>query len=95
MALWLHEATHDSVAGQQFLGLCFCDHCGNDGVIRPLARSIDIGVIRWTGDEIGTAILQRKATSSWNDGCAKSGVIAVDERTCISLGISNRKIDCI
>ena len=46
-------------------------------------------------DEICASVLEGESTPLWNDACAESAVVAVDEGHTIAVSISDSEIDCV
>jgi len=63
MALWLHEASHDSEATQKLTRVGMGRHARNNGVVGPLARCHHIGV-GGVKDKIVPAVLEVKGHSN-------------------------------
>lgn len=92
MALRLHEAAHDTVAGVQ-TAVKVGNHGGDDGVVRSLSRRQHIRVVFWLEGEVGAAVLQREAAALGDDGGAEAGVVGDDEAAGVAFGVGDAEVD--
>jgi len=68
-AIWLILISHDAKAHEQVIAAS--DHSWDDGVVRPLA-ALDIVRVSLNQREVGSAVLQREATSCGNGTGSKA-----------------------
>ena len=90
VTLRLHAAAHDAERqpGLAVLG----DEGGNDGVERPLARRVDVGVAVLEREQLA-AILQDEAAAVGRHARAHAAVVALDQRDHVAGRIRHRHVD--
>jgi hypothetical protein len=79
VSLRLHETTHDTVDRVQALICLVGDQSRNDGVVRTLVRSVDVGVVGWLEHEVAGTVLEGETTALGDNGSTETSIVGVDE----------------
>ena len=90
MALRLHPAAHDAKRFPRFA--IFHDEPGNDGLKRPFARRVNIGVARLHREKLA-AILKHEAEPGHDDAAAHAAIIALNERYHVAFVIGGAHVN--